>query len=400
MQIMGVAALAALALLTPQIGAAQGLTDSLSGMHAVLDKVYNSMMPLCGRLIGVARGIAGFAALWYIASRVWRQMATAQPIDFYPLLRPFGIGLAIVFFPALMALINGVLQPTVSETGAMVRESNLAIESLLKRKAEALKKTKSWQVYVGEDGNGDRAEWYKYTHPDDDQNGNGEGMFESISNDVKFWMDKKLYAFKNNIKQWLKEVLELLYMAASLCINTLRTFFMVVLTVLGPLVLGFSVFDGFQHTLTVWLARYINIYLWLPVASIFGSILGQIQQEMLKLDIAQIGENGGTVFSETDIAYLIFLIIGIVGYFSVPNVANYIVNAGGGNSLLHNVNTIVINGGQSISKKAMGGMGMAGDSFGDMARNVRSSFSGAQGGDYFADGGKGSEHQRDRLSGK
>ena len=121
---------------------------------------------------------------------------------------------------------------------------------------------------------------------------------------------------------------------------------------------------------------------------------------MLKLDIAQIGENGGTVFSETDIAYLIFLIIGIVGYFSVPNVANYIVNAGGGNSLLHNVNTIVINGGQSISKKAMGGMGMAGDSFGDMARNVRSSFSGAQGGDYFADGGKSNDHQHDRLSGK
>ncbi len=40
------------------------------------------------------------------------------------------------------------------------------------------------------------------------------------------------------------------------------------------------------------------------------------------------------------LAYLIFMIIGIVGYFTVPSVANYIVNAGGGNTLLYKVTSI------------------------------------------------------------
>lgn len=50
---------------------------------------------------------------------------------------------------------------------------------------------------------------------------------------------------------------------------------------------------------------------------------------------------GDTFFSSTDTAYLIFLIIGIIGYFTVPSVANYIVNAGGGNGLLQKVNSMV-----------------------------------------------------------
>src|SRR6195952_4013421 len=93
---------------------------------------------------------------------------------------------------------------------------------------------------------------------------------------------------------------------------------------LRPLVFGLSVFDGFQYTLNNWLARYLNVFLWLPVANIFGAIIGKVQENMLKLDISQVQNAGDTFFSATDTAYLIFLIIGIVGYFTVPAVAGYI----------------------------------------------------------------------------
>ena len=279
------ASFAVIAMLLPQLSSAQGMADSLTGMQPVLDRVYNEMLPLCSRLIGVARGIAGFGALWYIASRVWRQMASAEPIDFYPLLRPFALGMAIVMFPLVISVMNGILQPTVSATGAMVKDSNKAIEVLLKRKEQAIKKSKYYEMYVGEDGRGDSDKWYKYTHPKDPDR-EDEGMFEGIGNDIKFFMEKQSYNFRNSIKQWMSEVLEVLYAAASLCINTIRTFFLIVLAILGPLVFGFAVFDGFQNTLTVWLARYVNIFLWLPIANIFGSILGKIQENMLKLECA------------------------------------------------------------------------------------------------------------------
>jgi conjugative transposon TraJ protein len=132
----------------------------------------------------------------------------------------------------------------------------------------------------------DRDKWYKYTHPDD-PNGDKEGVFSGLGNDVKFAMDKASYKFRNSVKQWMSEILQVVYEAAALCINTIRTFYLVVLAILGPLVFGMSVFDGFQHTLTTWLAKYLNVFLWLPVANIFGSIIGKVQENMLKLDIQQ-----------------------------------------------------------------------------------------------------------------
>jgi len=58
----------------------------------------------------------------------------------------------------------------------------------------------------------------------------------------------------------MSEVLQVVFEAAALCINTIRTFYLIVLAILGPLVLGLSVFDGFQHILNTWLAKYINVF--------------------------------------------------------------------------------------------------------------------------------------------
>ncbi|WP_232336601.1 hypothetical protein [Mucilaginibacter aquatilis] len=159
---------------------------------------------------------------------------------------------------------------------------------------------------------------------------------------MKFWMDKQAYNFKNNIKQWMSSILEIVFQAATLCINTIRTFILIVLAILGPLVLGLSVFDGFQNTFTQWMARYINVFLWLPVANIFGATIGKVQEKMLALDISQVHETGSTFFSSADTAYIIFLIIGIAGYFCVPSVAGYIVHAAGGSTIMQKVNQTIV----------------------------------------------------------
>lgn len=318
------------------------MAGEMHSLHAVLDQLYTEMMPMCSRLIGVAQGIAGFGALFYIATRVWRHISNAEAIDFYPLFRPFVLGFAIMIFPSVLGIINGVMQPTVTATAAMMEGSNKAIERLLKEKEKQVKNSKAWQMYVGESENGNREAWYKYTH--DDADPGSEGMLEGIGNDVKFAMAKASYGFRNSVKEWLSEVLRIVFEAAALCINTLRTFNLVVMAILGPLVFGLAVFDGLQSSLSSWLARYLNIFLWLPVANIFGSIIGKVQEKMLERDIGNIVNQGDTMFSSTDAAYLVFLIIGIVGYFTVPTVAGYIVNAGGAGSMVQKVTSLVSGG--------------------------------------------------------
>lgn len=357
--------------LIPKALLAQSLGNEIGGLQLVLQRLYEEMLPLCSQLIGVGRGLAGFAATWYIASRVWGHISRAEPIDFYPLFRPFVIGFAVLIFPTVIAMINGVLSPTVTATSGMVDNSDAAIANLLKQKEEAIEKSTVWQMYVGENGSGDRDKWYQYTHPGEDPS--DEGWMEGIGNDIKFAMAKAEYNFRNSVKEWMSEVLHVLYMAAALCINTIRTFYLIVLAILGPLVFGIAVFDGLAHTLMIWIARYINIFLWLPVANIFGSIIGKVQEKMIALDIQQINQNGDTFFSTTDTAYLIFMIIGIIGYFSVPSVANYIVHAGGGNTLLYKVNSVFSSSASKTINTVSGGVGMVADSFGNTANRISNS---------------------------
>lgn len=394
--------IAAVGMVLPQLTYAQGVADDIHSLQSVLDQLYDEMLPLCSKLIGVGQGIAGFTAIWYIASRVWRHIANAEPIDFYPLFRPFVIGFAVMIFPSVLGMINGVMKPTVTATAGMVKDSDKAIGELLKQKEEAIKTSKTWQMYVGETGSGDRDKWYKYTHPND-PTGADEGIFESIGNDIKFAMSKASYNFRNSIKEWMSEVLRVLFEAAALCINTLRTFQLIVLAILGPLVFGIAVFDGFQHTLTVWLARYINVFLWLPVANIFGAIIGKIQEKMLKVDIGQVQATGDTFFSSTDVAYLIFLIIGIVGYFTVPSVANYIVNAGGGGAMVQKVTSLFSTSSRSVVNTMSSSAGMAADAMGNAAGRMSSSMSsyGTNSG-YFNEGGSSgkSGYMQDKISGK
>jgi len=389
-----IAIIATVILLFPHLGLAQtGFAGRIRSLQEVLEQLYDDMMPLCSRLIGVGRGIAGFAATWYIASRIWRHIANAEPIDFYPLFRPFVLGFAVLIFPSVISMINGVMKPTVTGTRAMVTDSDAAVTQLLRMKEEAIKKTAYWQMYVGTTGSGDRDKWYKYNYGD-----KGEGWLETIGNDIKFASAKFSYNFRNSIKQWMSEVLKVLFEAAALCINTIRTFYLIVLAILGPLVFGLAVFDGFQHTLTVWLARYLNIFLWLPVANIFGGIMGKIQENMLAEDLQQIATNGDTFFSTTDTAYLIFMIIGIIGYFTVPSVANYIVHAGGGNTLLYKVTNMMSTSSRTVIQ---GGTSMTRDVLGDGYNKVASSMAsyGASGG-YFNDNKNNSgNYMKDKLSG-
>ncbi|MGV8094844.1 MAG: conjugative transposon protein TraJ [Mangrovibacterium sp.] len=394
-----VAWMAIMATVLPFMGHAQGIAGEMRGLHGVLDQLYDEMMPLCAQLIGVGQGLAGFAAMWYIASRVWGHIARAEPVDFYPLFRPFVISFCVMMFPSVIGLINGVMKPTVTATAAMVEGSDRAIALLLQKKEEAIKQTSAWQMYVGESGDGDRDRWYKYTH--DNTDSGEEGLLEGIGNDIRFAMSKASYNFRNSVKEWMSEVLRVLFEAAALCIDTLRTFQLIVLAILGPFVFGIAVFDGFQHTLTVWLARYINIFLWLPVANIFGSIIGRIQEKMLELDISQVEDYGDTFFSRTDMAYLVFMIIGIIGYFTVPSIANYIVHAGGGGALGQKVTSVFGGASKSAVSVVSGGAGMAADAMGSAANRMSQSMAGSgTSNPYFNESNnKGSGYMGDKLKG-
>ena len=173
------------------------------------------------------------------------------------------------------------------------------------------------------------------------------------------YIERGMYKVKKAIQNFFRELLEMLFQAASLTIDTIRTFFLIVLAILGPIAFALSVWDGFQSTLTTWIQRYIQTYLWLPVADLFSTILAKIQVLMLQNDISELTNNPNVNIDGSNICYIIFMVIGIVGYFTIPTVSGWIIQAGGAGNYNRAVNNTTMQAGS-----------MAGSIAGGVAGNV------------------------------
>ena len=165
------------------------------------------------------------------------------------------------------------------------------------------------------------------------------------------YMDRTWFNMKQYLRKGFQELLELLFQSAALIIDTIRTFFLVVLSILGPIAFAISVYDGFQSTLTQWITRYITVYLWLPVSDLFSSVLARIQVLMLKQDIDQLNDPN-FIPDSSNAVYIVFLIIGIIGYFTIPSVAGWIIQAGGMGNMSRNINNTAQKAGRGASAVA------------------------------------------------
>lgn len=103
----------------------------------------------------------------------------------------------MIIFPSVIAMINGVMNPTVTNRGNGRRFTIKLLQYCCKEKDEAIKKTDVWKMYVGETGAGDKDKWYKYTRSVPIRLMKD---FEGIGNDIKFAMAKASYNFRNSIQ--------------------------------------------------------------------------------------------------------------------------------------------------------------------------------------------------------
>ncbi len=222
-------------------------------LHQILRSLYEQMMPLCGDMAGVAKGIAGLGALFYVAYRVWQSLARAEPIDVFPMLRPFAIGLCIMFFPTVvLGTINSIMSPVVQGTAKMLETETLDMNRYREQKDkleyEAMMRNPETAYLVSNE------EFDKQL----EELGWSPGDMVTMAG---MYIERGMYNMKKGIRDFFREILELMFQAAALVIDTIRTFFLVVLAILGPIAFAISVWDGFQSTLTQWICaatyRYI-----------------------------------------------------------------------------------------------------------------------------------------------
>ena len=171
-------------------------------LHQILRSLYDEMMPLCEDMAGVAKGIAGLGALFYVAYRVWQSLARAEPIDVFPMLRPFAIGLCIMFFPTVvLGTLSGVLSPIVQGTAQMLEAETLDMNEYREQKDkleyEAMKRNPETAYLVSNEEFDKQLEELGWS-PDD------------LVTMAGMYIERSMYQMKKGVRDFFRELLALL----------------------------------------------------------------------------------------------------------------------------------------------------------------------------------------------
>jgi len=127
----------------------------------------------------------------------------------------------------------------------------------------------------------------------------------------------------------VRQLLESFFEAIVYLIAFLRTIFCVLLVIFGPLVFAISIFDGFQDNYLQWIARFVNVNLYLPIAMLILSLVQEVLIYVLESEIAVI--NSSLIYQPSlfFVSNLVVPLCGIAGLLMVPKIASWIVQASG-----------------------------------------------------------------------
>ncbi|MDR6460486.1 conjugative transposon TraJ protein [Chryseobacterium vietnamense] len=72
------------------------------------------------------------------------------------------------------------------------------------------------------------------------------------------------------------------------------------------------------------------------IADMFSAVLAKIQSLIIERDIEMLADPD-FIPDTSNTVYIIYMIIGIIGYFTVPTVTGWVIQAGGAGNFMRNV---------------------------------------------------------------
>ena len=268
-------------------------------------------------LVNMARAIGGIAAFFYISKRIYEQLIADNPVTILPLLRPFALVLVITFWGPFVNLLLAPTKGLTHLSEAVYADKKHIVKERLEDKQQAILSTDLPLFYENEEKEADL--WDKGVNLILTTYNIFSGR--AIQNQINFY-----------IMDATRQLLESFFEVLVYLIAFLRTVFCVLLVIFGPLVFALSIFDGFQDNYLQWIARFINVNLYLPIALLILSIVQEILIYVLEMEIAQI--NAMLIYEPKlfFVSNLIVPVCGIIGMTMVPKISSWIISATGTSS--------------------------------------------------------------------
>lgn len=301
------------------------LNSSMAALAASLSQQLMQVKELAQEYVAAlavpAQLLCGLFAFIYIGVRLWGQWARGQKIDFYGLLRPFAVGLVVLFFSGFVALLglsvypielatsslNSAVQPNYQQAQQAYQQANNTMRNAM----AAYQRTQVEQEEVDVDQVTTEAE----------QGGN------------------YLHLFKTSV--------HLLVSFSSLVLTGMVYFFRIfvvlatiVLSLIGPFAFALSLLPGFENNIRNWMVHYLRIAMYVPlsllvsfvVAVLFsGCVYPYFTQLITALPSANYTfanyETAQNVGFSIQLITLLFNCIAIALYACIPTFSTWIIRS-------------------------------------------------------------------------
>lgn len=276
---------------------------------ACLDGVQEHFDPLIENMSGIVGSIVSIATIFYIGSKVWSSYAKNEPIDVYPLLRPFVIAFLCANFTTCVAKpIDKMIEPI----------SNYLFEQSENMTLKAI-----------DDATAELDQFAKDNEKDD-----GFNVFK-----LGKWLIANLFKLICLIMEVIVNIIQMI-LTAILMIS--RSFFLSVLCIIGPIAFAISLFPGCQGGLMQWIGKYVSISFWLPGVYLVNIFCGALNAAFVTSVMNLIKMPGGGAFAFMGslgieiIIVLIGIIMCVVSYFcytTIPTLSSWVITGGDTNGV-------------------------------------------------------------------
>lgn len=307
--------------------------QKFGSFEETIKAAFTEVLAGMGNLGDVASALAAIGATLYIGFKVLRHLGSAEGVDVFPLMRPFCLGFLVLNFTIVTDFLGACIKPIAQTTQFMVDMQTTRIqqiETLRAQKMEEHMKQMDQQL-------DDMSLWHT-------------GQY------IMLMIEKQRAYFNNALDAILKTFFYAIFLAARLVILTTQSFYLIILTIIGPLAFALAIFTGFQDSHLMWIARYVQISLWLPLANILGSMVSYMQAKVISLQYLELVNNVPDEAQSGPTIYIVFMIIATLCYFTIPTISGFIISSSGvGNALqrVTNLGSTVVGG--AISSGASGG---------------------------------------------
>lgn len=178
------------------------------------------------------------------------------------------------------------------------------------------------------------------------QEGKKPGFFKRVWAGIKGFVSGKVGSVLNNVGNIISALISIIVKLVQYILLAVSSIYLIILGLIGPFVFALSLMPGFGNNISVWIARYIQISFWCPMAGLIDYVNFKLKDAMFTAfwsapNVAQLG---------FPLHLIVMDLVTLICLLAVPQMASWIISGSGASDVNRGIATTAQKGAMLLGK--------------------------------------------------